>query len=150
MASQNRRTILAALKTILEELAPTYITTVVRTYTEIDITNYLTADLPLIEIQEPEESAETEMTNRRSIQNLEVNLRVWFVDWAEDPDATIYETLMKQIRDKVGSKFALCVDSVPSAIANWVGRVSKVEGEMPVWHFTMDLILRYYLNQQAT
>jgi len=146
MASQNRRTILAALKTILEELAPTYITTVVRTYTEIDITNYLTADLPLIEIQEPEESAETEMTNRRSIQNLEATLRVWFVDWAEDPDATIYETLMKQIRDKIGAQFKL--DN--SAIADWVGAIPKLCGEMPVWNFSMGLLLRYYLNQQAT
>jgi len=150
MATQNRRTVLATLKTGLEELKPTYVALVVRTYKEIDITNYITTDLPLIEIQEPPEEAETEMTSRRSIQNLEVTLRVWFLDWAEDPDATIYETLMKQIRDKVGSKFSLCVGSVPSAIANWVGRVSKVEGEMPVWNFTMDLILRYYLNQQAT
>ena len=146
MATQNRRTVLASLKTVLEELLPTYVTMVVRTYKEIDITNYLVADLPLIEIQEPEESAETEMTGRRSIRALEVMLKVWFVDWAEDPDATIYETLMKAIRDKIGAEFT--VDS--SAIANWIGDVSKIEGEMPVWNFSMGLVLRYYLDQQAT
>lgn len=144
--SQTRRTILAALKLILEELAPTYVTTVVRTYMELDITNYLTADLPLIEIQEPEESAETEMTSRRSIQNLEVTLRVWFFNWAEEPDEAIYETLMKQIRDKIGSEFK--IDN--TAIADWVGGITKLEGEMPVWNFSMGLILRYYLNQQST
>lgn len=146
MATQNRRTVLANLKTVLEELSPTYVTTVVRTYTEIDITNYLTADLPLIEIQEPPEVSETEMTGRRSIRALEVMLKVWFVDWAEDPDATIYETLAKQVRDKLGAKFT--VDQ--SAIANWIDDVSKIEGEMPVWNFSMGLVLRYYLDQQAT
>lgn len=146
MATQNRRAVLANLKTALEELSPTYVTTVVRTYTEIDITNYLTTDLPLIEIQEPLEVSETEMPGRRSIRALEVVLKVWFVDWAEDPDATIYETLMKAIRDKIGAKFT--VDS--SAIATWVGDVLKIEGEMPVWNFSMGLVLKYYLDQQAT
>ncbi|TET09092.1 hypothetical protein E3J84_05500 [Candidatus Aerophobetes bacterium] len=150
MATQNRRTILASLKTALEELSPTYVKTVVRTYTEIDITNYLTTDLSLIEIQEPSEVAETEMTGRRSIRALEVTLRVWFVDWAEDPDATIYEALMKQIRDKVGAKFTLPQAGVPSAIATWIGGTSKIEGEMPVWNFSMGLVLKYYLDQQAT
>lgn len=144
--AQNRRTILAALKTILEELSPAYVKTVVRTYTEIDITNYLTADLPLIEIQEPAEDSDEEMTSRRSIRNLEVVLRVWFFDWAEDPDTVIYETLMKQIRDKIGAEFK--IDN--TAIADWVGSVSVIAGEMPVWNFSMALILRYYLDQQAT
>jgi len=150
MATQNRRTVLATLKTGLEELKPTYVATVVRTYTEIDITNYLTADLPLIEIQEPPEVSETEMTGRRSIRALEVALRVWFVDWAEDPDATIYEELMRQIRDKIGAKFTLLQAGVPAAIATWIGDTSKIEGEMPVWNFSMGLVLKYYLDQQAT
>lgn len=146
MATQNRRAVLEALKTALEELKPTYVKNVVRTYGEIDITNYVTADLPLIEIQEPPEVSVTEMTGRRSIRALELALRVWFVDWAEDPDATIYENLMKVIRDKVGAKFT--VDG--SAIADWVGDISKIEGEMPVWNFSMGLVLKYYLDQQAT
>lgn len=145
MATLNRRDALAGLKTTLEELAPATIITVVRTYTEIDITEYNRADLPLIEIQEPEEDADTEMTGQRSIQNLMVKLKVWFFDWAVDPDATIYEALMKAIRDKIGANFKVG----NTVIACWVGRISKIGGEMPVWNFETDLVMKYYLNQTA-
>ena len=86
----NRRTALAQLKTTLEEI--TEIKTVVRSYggrtvrgaadlESFDITNYTSAQLPLIEIQEPAEDTEQQNTSMRAIMALELILKLWFVSW---------------------------------------------------------------------
>lgn len=138
----NRRDALATLKTKLEEISE--VKTVVRSYMEIDITNYKTADLPLINIIEPAEEAEEQMTSMRAIMELLVRLKVWFVDWAEDPDVTIYETLIKKIRDKIGANFKL--DNTVTGV--WVLDVSLVDGELPVYNIEIGLAMKYYLSQQ--
>ena len=48
--AENRRDVLSGLETIIGEI--TSVTTVVRSYKAIDITNYKEADLPIINIKE--------------------------------------------------------------------------------------------------
>jgi len=141
----NRRDILIQLEIILGTI--TGITTVVRSYGEngIDITQYADTDLPLIDLNEPGESNDEEMTSRRSIQDLEIVLRVYFVDWNDKIQST-YETYIKNIRDKIGSEFK--VNNTVTAC--WITDISKVEGEVPVWHLDMTLNVKYYLNQLST
>ena len=142
--TENRRDILAELKTVLEEI--TVVKTVVRSHMFIDITQYASAQLPLINMLEPSESAEQELTDRRATQLLEgPQLRVHFVEWAEIPSAA-YEALVKAIRDKIGVKFKLN----NKAIACWVKTISKTDGLMPVYFFDIELRLMYCLNQQDT
>lgn len=150
----NRRDILSGLKTILGTVVG--IKTVVRSYggggdartsgeEGIDITQYAESDLPLIDLLEPEELNEEEMTNRRSIQLLDTMLRVYFVDWNDNVQGT-YETFVKNIRDKVGAEFRVNGTST----ACWIVNISKVLGEVPVWHIEFDLRVKYYLDQQVT
>jgi hypothetical protein len=141
----NRRDILSQLETILA--TTTGITTVVRSYGEegIDITQYAEADLPLLEIIEPAEENDEEMTSRRSVQFLDTVLRVYFVDWNDDVQST-YETFVKNVRDKVGANFK--VDN--KATGCWIVDISRVLGELPLWHIEFDLRVKYYLDQQVT
>jgi len=141
--AENRRAILSALKTLLESV--TGVTTVVRSYGELDVAQYQASDLPLIEIEEPSESTDEDSTGRRAIMLLEAKLKVWFVDWNDIPQST-YETLMKNIRDDVGSGFTVS----GSAVACWITVVSPIKGELPVFNFEMSLRLKYYLNQLNT
>lgn len=148
----NRRAALAMLKTKLEEI--TEVKTVVRSYggrtvrgtadiESFDITNYITTELPLIEIQEPAEETEQQNVGMRAIMELACTLKLWFVSWAEIP-AGAYETLVKKIRDKVGANFKL--DNTVTGV--WVIGVSLVSGELPVYNIEIELAMRYYLNQE--
>jgi len=139
--SLNRRDVLAALKTILATTSG--VTTVVRTFVPIDITNYNENELPLIELQEPDEMPDEEMTSMKQIALLEMKCRVWFVVWGESPTTT-YESLVKALRDKIGANFKLS----DTATGCWVIDVTKVEGEMPLFHFEISLRLKYYLDLQ--
>jgi len=150
----NRRDILSGLETILGTV--TGITTVVRSYggganvvrggeEGIDISQYAEAQLPLIDLIEPEELNDEEMTSRRSIQFLDTVLRVYFVDWNDNVQGT-YETLVKNIRDKVGAEFRVN----GTATACWIVDISKVLGEVPLWNIEFNLRVKYYLDQQVT
>lgn len=141
----NRRDILSGLATILATV--TGIVTVVRSYGEegIDITQYAEAELPLIDIIEPSEDNDEEMTARRSIQFLDTVLRVHFVDWNDDVQST-YETHIKNIRDKVGAGFKVN----DSATACWVTDITRVLGEVPLWKIELSLRVKYYLDQLNT
>lgn len=142
----NRRDVLSQLKTVLATVSG--VVNVVRTYLEadFDITQYAIADLPLIAIAEPAEETEQEMTSQRSVMTLVVRLKIFFVDWAIDPDATKYEALIKNIRDKIGANFTLNDTATEARIMS----VTSVLGTMPVYNFVMDLEVRYYLNEQVT
>jgi len=137
----NRRDALAALQSILSTIAE--VKTVVRSYVPIDITSYAEAAFPLIELQEPDETPDSEMTSMRQIAFLEVATKVWFITWGENPTAT-YESLVKAIRNKIGANFNLN----NTATGCWVINVTKVEGEMPLFHFDISLRLKYYLALQ--
>ena len=137
----HRNTILAKLKTILQTI--TEIKTVVRTYKDVDLQNYSSSQLPLIEIREPAETTSTQLTNMRAMMNLDISLIVHFVSWAESP-TTEYETLIKKIRDKIGEDFRL--DNTVTAV--WIQTVTIVDGTMPVYKFGITLMLRYYLDQE--
>lgn len=141
--TQNRRDVLAELATQL--LAVTEVITAQRSYGEIDITQKLTANLPLVEIMEPDEDTYTEMTGRRNIMQLRTVIKIWFVDWNDTPQST-YETLMKSIRDKLGSQFRLGNDAIECRVDS----ISAVEGTLPRWSFEMELELKYCLNEKAT
>ncbi len=143
MGTQNRRLVLEELKTQLEAVSG--VTTVVRSYGDLDITNYAEAELPLIEIPEPNEPTYTEMTSQRNLMQLEVVLKVWFVDWYTTTQAS-YETLMKNIRDKIGAKFRLENDAIQCRVDS----ILKVEGELPLWNYGVVLELKYYLNALST
>ncbi len=141
--ADNRRDLLAYLATLLG--AVTGVVTVVRTLVEIDITNYNEAELPLIAVKEPKEIPKTEMTSMRAIQDLETQLKVFFVVWGQNPTST-YETLMKDIRNKLGNDFTLGGNANKILVKD----VSLIFGEMPLYHFLMDLDSEYYLDQKAT
>jgi len=141
--AQNRRDVLAQLKTVLEEV--TEVKTVVRHHGELDITQYSQADLPLIGMQEPAEGTEEEMTSMHSVANLDVVLKVWFLCWGINPTTT-YGALMKMIRNKLGANFTVG----ERAVKVLVGGISKIEGEMPLFWFNITLDIQYYLNQMET
>lgn len=139
--SQNRRDALAALATLIGAI--TEVKTVRRVSMPIDITQWAESELPLVEIREPDESAASELTNMRQLTSLNIVLRVWFVIWGEVPTTT-YETLEKKIRNKIGDNFKLN-DTVNGV---WVTNISKVDGEMPLYHFDIILRLKLYLELQ--
>lgn len=99
----NRRDVLAALKTILEEISE--IKTVVRVYleAEFDLTQYAQADLPLVAIPEPAEETDEEMTSQKSMMALATKLIVYFIDWDIAPDTT------KQVLELLESGYVDCV-----------------------------------------
>lgn len=142
----DRRSVLAQLKIVLATI--TEVVTVIRAYleTDFDITQYAIADLPLVVIPEPAEETDEEMTSQRSMMLLGTKLIVYFVDWAIDPDATKYETLVKKIRDKIGANFTLNGTATEARIMS----VSPVLGTMPVYNFVIELEMKYYLNEQVT
>jgi len=147
----NRRDVLAALKTILEEISE--IKKVVRVYleAEFDPTQYAQADLPLIAIPEPAEETDEEMTSQKSMMALATKLRVYFIDWAVDPDATKYEALVKKIRDKIGANFTLEDESGnDTATEARIMSVSSVLGTMPIYNFVAEMEMKYYLDETAT
>ena len=76
---------------------------------------------------------------------LYVELKVWFVSWAES-SADAYETLMKGIRDKIGANFTLD-DTVDAA---WIDSVTEISGEMPVYNYGISMQIRYYLDATST
>ena len=135
---------LQTLKIILEEISE--VETVARTYfgTDFDITQYSTADLPIIVISEPAEETFEEMTSQRSMMSLTAKLMVYFVDWAIDPDATKYEDLVKKIRNKIGDNFTLNDTATECRVIG----ISIILGTMPVYSFLIDLETRYYLNEK--
>jgi len=142
--AENRRTLLASLKTALEDVVGE--DHVVRHYAEeLDISKYRERDLPLIAIHEPAESTETELTSMRAMMWLEIKLKVYFMDW-ELVVGSAYEALLKSIRDKIGGDPNLN----SSSVFTYVGTISEVAGEMPLYTFTMELMSRYYLDQTAT
>jgi len=144
--SENRRSVLSNLATIMGTV--TGVVTVARSTMPIDILNYKEAELPLLNIVEPEEDTWTDSTSQRAVMVLEVSLQVWFVHWGEDPLASpnTYQSIMKAIRDKIGANFTLN----NSASGVWVIKVSKIAGEFPVYSYGIDLRLKYYLDQQRT
>lgn len=81
----------------------------------------------------------------RAMMWLEIRLKVYFIDWELVVGST-YETLLKNIRDKIGSDPRLNSTSV----FTYVRGISEIAGEMPLYTFTMDLACRYYLDQTAT
>jgi len=141
--AENRRTLLANLETALGTV--TGITTVLRHYINLDITQYAEAELPLVAIKEPAEENDQELTGRRAMVTLDLNIRLYFVSWGIAPTGT-YETLMKSIRDKIGGDFNL----TSSSVATWVTDVSAIDGDMPLYFVDIGLRSLYYLKQQAT
>jgi len=138
-----RENVLAALKTVLEEI--TEIKTVVRVYlSEFDITQFSQAELPLVAIPEPSEETDEESTSQRSMMALATRLLVYIIDWAIDPDSTKYDALVKKIRDKIGDNFTLNDTTTECRVAS----VSAIMGTMPVYDFTVDLEMKYYLNEK--
>jgi len=136
-----RGNFLGQLKTTLS--AVTGINSVVRSYTELDIKQYSEAELPLIEIVEPSEDPDRELTSQHSLVFFDTKLKIWFVDWNDQPQI-IYETIMKRIRDTIGGVFTMeC-----KANACYVTSVAKLEGSVPLYSYEMDLRTKIYLNQK--
>jgi hypothetical protein len=136
----NRRDLLAQLAATLA--GTTGVTTVVRCYETLDILNYTEAQLPLIEIVEPAENVEQQLVSRRQIIAVRLELRVWFVSWAEIPTST-YESLMKNIRNKMAESFTL----QQKATGCWVMSIGPIQGTLPVYNFTIGLRMKYYLDE---
>lgn len=141
--THNRRELLAELKTSLE--STTGVVTVVRCYEDLDILNYAEASLPLIEIKEPAESVAQQMVGRQQIIRMGLSLRVWFVSWAEIPTST-YETLMKNVRDKIAGNFTLS----QKATGVWVTDIGPIQGMLPVYWFQVGLMAKYCLEEINT
>lgn len=135
----NRRDLLSNFATILDMISE--VQTVVRSNAVLDISKYYTTDLPLIEIQEANETPDRELTSMRQLAFLDLVLRVYFVEWGEIPTAT-YETLIKKIRNQIGNNFNIN----NTASGAWVVGVGKVEGEMPLYHLDLDVRVKYYLD----
>jgi hypothetical protein len=137
-----RYNILNAMADIFSEVIG--VESVTRSYKEANLTGYNEADLPLVEIQEPWETADVEATSMHQVMLLDVKLRIWFADWCEEPNV-VYEGLLKAIRDTIGNNFNLN----GTATACWVTEVTRVEGETPLYHFDITLRTKYWLNQKV-
>ncbi|MHA1386760.1 MAG: hypothetical protein ACTSR3_23640, partial [Candidatus Helarchaeota archaeon] len=129
------------LATIVDNISE--VKTVVRSYLDIDVVNYKESELPLVNIREPSEESYESMTSQRSIMDLKIVLRVYFVSWNETPTTT-YETLVKKIRDAIGENFTLN----GKASGTWVDTISALDGNLPVYFFDIELTCRYYLNEK--
>jgi len=139
----NRRAVLSNLKTVLE--AAVGITTVVRSYSEYDISQVGSANLPLIVIPEPGEDNDPELTSMRAMSTLDTTIKIYFVDWNDTVQST-FGTLVKNIRDQIGNNFTLNTAATTCRVMS----ISSVQGELPLWFFEIDLRTRYYLNQKNT
>ena len=142
--AENRRDILSGLVTLFQSISE--IKTVIRHYADdFDITQYSESDLPLLALREPAETPEDELTSLRALMNLELRLRLYFINWGYTPTSA-YETLIKKIRDKAGSDFTVN----NTAVAMWVRELSPVEGRLPLYWVELGLVCKYYLDQTAT
>lgn len=139
----NRRDTLDAFSTLMSAVSG--VGNVVRSLVPVDIKQYTIAQLPLINIIEPPEDVQDQMTSMRAMQNLALNVRTYFVYWGADPDST-YEALMKAIRDRIGAGFKVS----NTATAAQVGLITELDGEMPLYFFDIEIVITYYLNQEAT
>jgi len=140
---QNRRALLTQLAANLTLGLISEVVTVVRSYMPLEISNYASTDLPLIEIQEMDEEIAEDMISQRQMRSIDIVLRVWFVSWAETP-AAAYETLMKNIRNTIAADFTLSGKATECR----VGSVSKPAGEMPLYSFEIGLRVHYYLDEK--
>jgi hypothetical protein len=138
-----RRALIAKLAEIIDEI--TAIKTVVRTYTDVDMTLYNEVDLPLADIVEPAEEVFENESTQRSMMSLPLRMRVLFITWGVVPSST-YESLVKAIRDKIGEHFTLD----QTATKCQVNSVSGIGGEMPLYYFDVMLETRYHLNEKET
>jgi len=137
----NRGDVLAALKTVLEEISE--VETVVRVLlSDFDVTQYAMADLPLIAISEPAEGTFEEMIGQKSVMELATKLSIYFLHWGISPDVT-YKALIKAIRDKLGANFTLSETAVECRVAG----VSIILGTMPVYNFAIELEMKYHLDE---
>lgn len=144
MACLNRRAALSQLATTLDTVV-TELKTVVRTLQPLDITQYSNSQLPLLEIREPAELPNEELTSMRQLAELTTVLRLYIVVWGESPTTT-FENLIKAIRDAIGSNFRL----EDKSNAAWVVEVSQVEGRMPLYWIELGVKLLYYLDLTGT
>lgn len=141
--AQNRRDLVAGIATVLGEV--TELKTVVRSYVDVDATQYAEAAYPLAAVIDPPEDVFEDETSRHAVMDLTVRVNVMFVAWGASPSAT-YEALVKAVRDKIGAHFTLH----DKAIKCQVDAVSEVKGEMPLYNFDITLNARYHLNEQST
>jgi len=140
---QNRGNVLAALKTTITNLGSTYAKTVVRSYSGADIQMYLDTDLPLVDMREPNENNDKELTSFRSINKMALVLRIYFVSWAESASST-YEDIIKSVRNAIGANFK----ATETALKAEVTTISGIQGEMPLYWVDIGLDIRYYLDQK--
>jgi len=139
-----RRATLAAFATLMEEISE--ITTVVRSLRPIDPKQYAQAELPLLNIVEPEEDVKEEEIGMHSLQELTLDgFRLYFLNWGETPSAT-YETLIKRVRDKLGDNFKVS----NTATAALIGSISAVQGRMPLYWVDVEVRIEYYMAQTNT
>jgi len=147
MGTLNRRDIMDGLETVLR--AVTEVVTVVRGYSneeqQLDIIQYADSQFPLIYIPEPDETENDALTSKRQMMSLDPGLSVYFIHWGVDPSAT-YGTLMEKIRNKIGANFTVGC----TAVGCWVTSISRVEGTMPLYNFSISLRLLYYLDMLNT
>ncbi len=143
--AQNRRSVLTAFAALMDAIA--VVTTVVRTYRPVDIKQYTRAELPLINIVEPEEEPEDHLTSMREIAMLTLNMRLYFVHFAEIPDPT-YGGLVKAIRDKIGNNFRVS-NTATSALIDSITVISE-DSTMPLYWMDFEVAIKYYLDEQST
>lgn len=143
--AQNRRSVLAAFAVLMDTISQ--VTTVVRTYRPIDIKQRVQADLPLLNIVEPEEEPEDHLTSMREIAWLTLNMRLYFVHFAEVPDPT-YGGLVKAIRDKIGNNFRVS-NTATSALIESITTISE-DSMMPLYWMDFEVAIKYYLDEQST
>ena len=143
--AQNRRSVLAAFAILMDAISQ--VTTVVRTYRPIDITQRVQADLPLLNIIEPDEEPEEHMTSMREMAWLTLNMRLYFLHWEETPNPT-YGGLVKAIRDKVGDSFRVS-NTATSALIESITTISE-DSEMPLYWMDFEVAIKYYLDEQNT
>lgn len=59
---------------------------------------------------------------------------------------SLYETLVKKIRNKIGDNFTLNDKATEARIMS----VSSVLGTMPIYNFVVEMEMKYYLDETAT
>ena len=143
--AQNRRSILTAFAALIDAISQ--VTTVVRSYRPVDITQYTQAELPLINIIEPAEEPEEHLTSMKEMAWLNLNMRLYFLNWGETPDAT-YGGLVKAIRDKIGNNFKVS-NTATSALIDSISAIGE-GSEMPLYWMDFEVAIKYYLDEKIT
>jgi len=143
--AQNRRSVLAAFEALMGAISQ--VTTVVRSYSPIDITQRTQAELPLINIMEPAEEPEEHLTSMREMAWLTLNMRLYFVHFEETPDA-VYGGLVKAIRDKIGNNFRVS-NTATSALIDSISAIGE-GSEMPLYWMDFEVAIKYYLDEKIT